>query len=65
MRGEWNGKNDCSCSLRESFRSVFSLSTNRQARSGQVMILTWNALTNLNSLCFTAGYTLIDLVFPC
>ena len=29
------------------------------------MILTWNALTTLNYLCFTVGYTLTDLVFHC
>ena len=33
------------------FRSFFSFSTNRQVHI-QVMILTWNALTTLNSLCF-------------
>ena len=56
MRGEWDGNNDRSRALRVSFRSFLFFSTNRQVHR-PVMILTWNALTTLNYLCFTAGYT--------
>ena len=64
MRGEWDGNNDRSGALRVSFRSFLFFSTNRQVHR-PVMILTWNALTTLNYLCFTVGYTLTDLVFHC